>query len=114
MRGDFPCSLPSPRFDGGVIAGEQKSGTFQPRKRAGCNGGSQEAGRERILSGAAFVAEHARDQAHDGIGDDESGQRSISKHVIADGNFVVDEVVGDALVDALVVARDENEMASRE
>jgi hypothetical protein len=113
LFGDFQRALPPPGFDGGMIAGEQDVWHLPPAKAFGSGvvWVVENSGGERILDGAAFIAQHAWDKADDRIGDDESSQRSIREHVVPNGNFVIRQVISDTLVNAFVMTRDEDQMA---
>ena len=72
----------------------------------------EEAGGEAVVGRAGVVAEHAGDEAHDGVHEDDGGDDAIGEHVVADGDFVVHEMVEDALVHAFVVAAEDDEVAA--
>ena len=59
------------------------------------------------------MAEDAGEQADGGVEDDGRGQLATAEDVVADGEFFVGEEVGDALVDALVAAADEDDAVER-
>src|SRR5258708_23554532 len=63
-----------------------------------------------VVGRAIFVPEHTRQEAHDGIGEDRGGERTIGQDVISDGDFIVDEMVDDTLVDALIMPAKKDEM----
>ena len=88
------------------------SGTRQPRYSTGRVywGNSRRPLERAVVGGALVVAEDAGEQADDGVGDDGGGEGAIGEDVVADGDFVVDEVVDDALVDAFVMAAEEDEV----
>ena len=65
---------------------------------------------ERFVGRRLLVAEHAGQQSHHGIRDNQRGQRAIGQNVIAERNFLVDQVLGHPLVDPLVVPGDHDEM----
>ena len=70
----------------------------------------QQSAGKAVVGRAVFVAEHAGDQPHHSIRDDRSGERAVGEDVIADADFLIDEVVDDALIDAFVMTAEENEM----
>ena len=72
----------------------------------------EEAGGEAVVGRAGVVAEHAGDEAHDGVHEDDGGDDAIREDVVADGDFVVHEMVEDALVHAFVVAAEDDEVAA--
>ena len=87
------------------------SGTGQPRNSDGrvyCGYSSSpsacDSSCERLLA-----AERARQPPHDGIDEHDRGQLAAGEDVVADADLVVDEVLADALVDALVVAAEEDQ-----
>src|SRR2546430_1178123 len=49
-------------------------------------------------------AEHAGNEPNSRIGDDQGGNLAAAEHVIADRDLLRSEMVGDALVDTLVMA----------
>ena len=59
------------------------------------------------------MAEDAGEEADGGVEDDGGGELSAAEDVVADGEFFVGEEVGDALVDALVAAADEDDAVER-
>jgi len=65
---------------------------------------------KRILLGGVAVAEHAGNQPHHGIGDHQRGKNAAREDIVADGNFIVHKVVGDALVDAFVVTAKQDQI----
>lgn len=95
-----------------MVAAEQDFGDFPTLVfgGAGVVGVVEQVGREGILLGGLLVAQHAGDETHYGICDHEGGENSAGQDIIPDGNFIIDEVVGDALVDAFVVTAEKNEI----
>ena len=95
-----------------MVAAEEDTGDFPALVvgGAGVVGMVEEAVSEGILLRGVAVAQDAGDQAHDSIGEDERRQHAAGEDIVANGNFVIDEVVGDALVDAFVVAAKEDEI----
>jgi hypothetical protein len=55
------------------------------------------------------VAEDAGEEAGDGVDEDGGGEFAAGEDVVADAELFVAEVLGDALVDALVAAADEDD-----
>ena len=70
-------------------------------------------GAERFGLRAGLVADDVGQQAHDGVDDDQRGQRAVGQDEIADAKFLVDEMLAHALVDAFVMAADENDALQR-
>ena len=70
----------------------------------------EDPGGKRILLGRLLVAKDAGDEPHDGIRNDQCGQHPAGENIVADGNFVIDEVIRHALVDAFIVAAEKNEV----
>ena len=62
---------------------------------------------------AGFVADDIGEQAHDGIDDDQRGERAVGENEIADAEFLVDEMFANALIDAFVMAADKNNAIER-
>jgi len=65
---------------------------------------------ERILLSGVVIAENAGDQAHHRISNDQRRQNAARENKVADGNLIVDQVVGHALVDAFVVAAKQDQV----
>lgn len=65
---------------------------------------------KRVGERALLVAHGTRNQPYDGVGDDGGGQFAAREHVVADGDFLGDEVVADALIHALVVSAEDNDV----
>ncbi len=59
------------------------------------------------------MAEHAWEKADGGVEDDGSGKLTTAEDVVADGEFLVGEEIGDTLVDSLVAAADEDDALER-
>ena len=66
-----------------------------------------------VREGRGFVADGARNDAHDRVGDDAGRQLAARQHVVADRDFARDEVFADAVVDALVVAAEDDDVVER-
>ena len=60
---------------------------------------------------ALVVADYARHQPHDGVGHHGGSQLTAGEHIVADGYLTGDEMVAYALVDAFVVAGEDNQVA---
>ena len=105
----------SPAGDGGVVAGEEDFGDAHPAEfdGSGVVWKFKEARGEGIIGGGASVAEHSGQQTGDSVDDDDGSDDSIGEDVVADGDFLVDEGVDDALVDTLVVAAQQDEVRNR-
>jgi hypothetical protein len=65
---------------------------------------------EALVAGGVGVAEDAGKQADDGVEDDGRGQLAAAEDVVADRDLLVGEEVGNALVDSLVAAADEDDV----
>ena len=98
--------------DRGVVAAEQDIGDAPAAEfdGAGVLGEFKEAGGVAVVGGALVVAEDAGEEAGDGVDDDGGGEGAVGEDVVADGKLAVDEVVDDALIDAFIVAAEEDEM----
>ena len=75
---------------------------------AGVDGGGQEVVLETVGECALLVREHARHETHHGIGHHGCCQLAAREHKVADRHFLRDEVLADAIVDALVVSAEDN------
>lgn len=102
----------APFGDLGVVAAEEDVGDAPAAEfdGAGVLGEFEEAGGVAVVGGALVVAEDSGEQAGDGVDDDGGGEGAVGEDVVADGKFAVDEVVDDALIDAFVVAAEEDEV----
>ncbi len=103
----------TPRLDGAMVSSEENLRHFPAFviRRAGVVGVVEETVGKGILLRGLVIAEHAGQEAHHGIGDNQRGKHAAGEDVVADGNLVIDQVVRHALVDALVVAAEQNEVA---
>ena len=66
---------------------------------------------EALIFRGALVAEDAGEEAHDGVGEDDGGDGAVAEDVVADRDFIVDEGFGDPVVDAFVVAAEDDKVA---
>ena len=110
--GFFQCLRATPFRDLGVVAAEEDVGDAPAAELdgAGVLGELEEAGGVAVVGGALVVAEDAGEEAGDGIDDDGGGEGAVGEDVVADGKLAVDEVVDDALIDAFVMAAEEDEV----
>jgi hypothetical protein len=82
-------------------------------RRGGCIAGpSRRPWAKESSGGGVFVAQDAGDEAGDGVDEDGGGDGAVGEDVVADGNFLVHQVLDDALVDALVMAAQQDEVAA--
>ena len=111
-RGFLQCLRATPFRDLGVVAAEEDVGDAPAAEfdGAGVLGEFEEAGGMAVVGGALGVAEDAGEEAGDGVDDDGGGEGAVGEDVVADGKFAVDEVVDDALIDAFIVAAEEDEV----
>lgn len=102
-----------PFVDLRVVAREEHVGHFPTFVvgRTGVDGSCQQVVLEGIAECALFVADGTGNDAHDGIGHAGSGQFATGEHEIADRNLLCDEVLANAVVNALVVSAENNEVA---
>ena len=102
---------PPPGRDGGVVAAAQYLGDLPAAEVRGTGvlRVLEEPRREALVLGRLGVADHARDEPRDGFDDGERGELAAREHEVAERDLAVDEVVGDALVDALVTAAQQRE-----
>ena len=98
-----------------MVAGEQDVGDAPASKIRGTGvlRAFEEALRERVLSGGIFVAEDAWNEAGHGIDEYGGGDCAIGQNVIANGDLFVNEMVDDSLIDAFIMAAQQDEVASR-
>ena len=54
--------------------------------------------------GATRVTQRSRDQAGNGIDQDQGGELTPAEHIIADGDFVGYEMLADTFVNALIAS----------
>ena len=105
------AGVASPRVNALMVAGHEDVGHGE----AAIDGGSRVAWRAQATGpvGVGACAVHVRHRAFeesDGcVDDDERGGLTAAQDVVADGDFFGGEVVGDALVDVLVVAAEDRE-----
>src|SRR3990172_6008237 len=63
----------------------------------------------RVILRAGRVAERAGQETRNRVDEDQCGEFTSGQNVIADGDFVGDEMLADALIHALVAAADQGE-----
>ena len=80
---------------------------------AGIYRSTEQAVLEGVGKCGLLVADSSRDEADDGVGDDGGGELAAGEDIVADGNLASDEVVADALVDALVVAAEDDDVVQQ-
>ena len=102
----------APGFDGGVVPGKEHVGHFPAAIgfRAGIVRVIERSGNKRVLDGGLAVAQNAGNEAYDGIGYDEGRKHPAREDVVADRDFVIHKMVGDTLIDALVVPTEQDEV----
>src|SRR5699024_8041726 len=113
--------LPAPGGDPAVVAGQQdrryladRPGRIGPARRSRVERVLQQALGVGLLHERGGVADHARHQAHHGLGDREHRDLSAVEHVVAEGrqrHLAADvlQVLVDAFVDALVASAGEHQ-----
>ena len=74
------------------------------------DGRGQQVVLEAVRQGRGLVAQRPGDEPHHRVGNDAGGQLAPRQHVVADGNLARDEVLADAVVDALVVAAEDDDV----
>lgn len=62
------------------------------------------------MSQGFFFAKYIGDKTGKGIDEDGGSEGAVGKNVVADGDFLVNELFADALVDAFIVTGDEDEV----
>lgn len=103
----------APFGDFAVVATEEDFGDGETAEVCGFGvlGGFEEAGgTEGFFDGAEFVSEDAGEEADDGVDHDDGCDGAVGENVVAEGEFFGLEVFDDAVVDAFVVAGDEDEV----
>ena len=87
------------------------SGTDQPRNigRPGVLRVLEQAVPEALVDGRLVVAHHPGDQPGDRLDDGDGRRLTAGQHEVAEGQLAVGQVVGDALVDALVAPAQQRE-----
>ena len=102
----------APGGDLGVMPGEKDIRNFPAAKlrRARVLRRFEQPAAETVLTGRLFVPENAWNQPDDRIDKDDSGDRTVGQNVIANRNLGVDQVLDDAMIDALVVTAENDEM----
>jgi hypothetical protein len=103
----------APFGDFAVVATEEDVGDGEAAEVGGFGvlGGFEQAGGAKgFFDGAEFVSEDAGEEADDGVYHDDGGDGTIGEDVVTEGEFFGLEVFDDAVVDAFVVAGDENEV----
>src|SRR3954468_11404374 len=96
-----------------MVAGEENAGNTLATEqwRPGVLGAFENwFGGERFAAGALFVPEDAGNQPRDGVDHGQGGELTAGEHEVADRELLVD-VVAHPLVDSLVAAAHEDELA---
>ncbi len=70
----------------------------------------EQADAETIVGRGLVVAQHPRQKSNDRIDKDDRSDGTVRQHIIADGNFLVHEVLDNSVIDPFVVAAEDNEM----
>ena len=70
----------------------------------------KQSGLKRLGDRRLVIPEHTGNQPDDGVGQHQGAQHAVGQDIVTDRDLVIDEVVGHALVDALIVAAEEDEM----
>ena len=65
---------------------------------------------ETVGEGALLIANHARHHSHDGVGHHGSSQLATRHHIVANRYLACDEVLANAVVDALVVSAEDDDV----
>ena len=101
-----------PTVDGGMVAGKEDVGDTPAVELggAGVDGRCQEIVLEGVGEGGSFVGHGAGKETDDGVGHDAGGEFAAGEDVVANGEFAGDEVVAYALIDALVVTAEEDDV----
>ena len=102
----------APFVDLGVVAAEEHVRHLQTAILGGFGvlGGLEEGGiGEGFLDGAHVIAKDSWQETNDGIDDDDGSDRAVGEDVVADGKLLIHAGLDDAVVDALVVAAEEDQ-----
>ena len=99
-----------PLLNLGKVARQKYIGNTPTAKlrRAGIYGWSQQIILKTVGQGRRFVANSARNQSYDRVGNNAGRQFATRQDIIADGNLSRDEVLADAVVNTLIVATQDN------
>src|SRR5580692_7818090 len=81
-----------------------------PVCRAGIDRGCEEVVLEGIEKGGGFIVEYPRDQAAYSVCEDRGGQFSPTEDIISNRNLFGHILLADALVDAFVMAADDQQI----
>src|SRR4051812_15808919 len=104
--GLLPSRSPTPALDRGVVPGEENLGNrhaandLRPRVMRMI----EETVLERVVPERFLTSDHAGNEPRDGLQDNERGNLSTRKDVVADRELLRREALDDALVDPLVAA----------
>ena len=111
----LPGLLLLPAVDSGEIAREEHVGHFPAVELggSGVNRWCQQVVLEAVRERRGFVPDGSGDDPDHRIGDDAGGQLAAREHVVADRDLARDQVFADAVVDALVVAAEDNQVVER-
>jgi hypothetical protein len=103
----------APFGDFAVVATEEDFGDGQAAEVGGfgvLRGFEEARGAEGFFDGAEFVSEDTGEEANDGVDHDDGGDGAVGEDVVAEREFFGLEVFDDAVVNAFVVAGDEDEV----
>ena len=105
--------LPPPSLDFGVVAGGQDLRNFSavPHSGAGILGILQQTVPVALIFKALGVGQHPRHQAAHRVRHRHGGDLSAGEHEIPQGNLLVHALVDEPLVDSLIVAAHQDQMA---
>src|SRR5690606_37230184 len=70
----------------------------------------EQAGAERVRNRRSFIAEHARQQADDAVHDDHSRKLAASQYVVADRQFIWNQMLANAFIIAFIMAANKDQM----
>src|SRR5207248_11797039 len=102
----------SPRCDFAVISAQQDFRNFPAAefRRACVLWPLQQTFAKTVLVGGLFVAKNTGDQSHNRINENYRSDCTVRQHIIADGYFLIDQMFNYSMVNAFVMATDDNEM----
>ncbi len=104
----------SPLFDFGVVSRLKNLWDFEIHKERGSGVvwvlffASERLG-VGLFDGRLVLADEVRDEARDGVQDDEGGELAARQYILSNGEFLIDTEVDDALVDTFVATADKDE-----
>ena len=112
LEGRAQGFIPAPAVDMRLIAVQKNRRNRQPAvfARARILGVFEQTAGKALVYAGILAAEHARHQPGYRVHQNQRAELAAGKHIVAHGNFLVDHQIDCALVDALVVPAQENQL----